>query len=53
MDETGTEQEQSLKGEEWPQAFKDLSGTWKDLPIAEEIRKASDEGRLLMFEDGF
>jgi len=53
MDETGTEQEQSLKGEEWPQSFKDLAGAWKDLPTAEEIRKASDEASLLMFEDWF
>jgi hypothetical protein len=53
MDEIVTEQEQSLKGEEWPQAFKDLAGAWKDLPTAEEIRKTSDEGRPLMFEDGF
>jgi len=52
-DEVVTEQEQGLKGEEWPQAFKDLAEAWKDLPTAEEIRKQSDEGSTLMFEDGF
>ncbi len=53
MDETGTEQEQSLKGEARAQSFKDLAGAWKDLPTAEEIRKKPDEDRGLMFEDEF
>ena len=53
MNETGTEQEQTLKGKVWPQSFKDLAGTWKDLPTAEEIRKKPDEDRGLMFEDEF
>jgi len=50
MNETGTEQEQSLKGKEWSQAFKDLAGAWKDFPTVEKIRKASDESKTLMFE---
>ena len=53
MNETGTEQEQSLKREAWPQSFKDLAGAWKDLPTAEEIRKEPDEGSMQMFEDEF
>jgi len=52
MNETGTEQEQRLKEKEWSQAFKDLAGAWKDLPIAEEIRKVSDGASPLIFEGG-
>jgi len=51
MDEIVTEQEKSMEGKVWSQAFKDLAGAWKDLPTAEEIRKAADEGSPLMSED--
>ena len=45
MNETGTEQKQSLTGEAWPQSFKDLAGAWKDLPIAKERKKRPDKSK--------